>query len=94
MHAADVAAALNVDLLEPDAPAWQKGVRIVYVPVAPDERLPKVISAGVLWASTGTGLANAVIAASRASARARTETFIMVSTSGTAGRQWARLPRP
>src|SRR5580698_10160332 len=41
--AADVAAALNVNLLEPDAPAWQKGVRIVYVPVASDERLPKVI---------------------------------------------------
>ena len=42
--ATDAAAALNVDLLEPDAPAWQKGVRIVYVPVAPDERLSKVIS--------------------------------------------------
>ena len=35
------------DLLEPDAPAWQKGVRIVYVPVAADERLPKVISGAV-----------------------------------------------
>jgi ABC-type amino acid transport substrate-binding protein len=45
--ATDVAAALNVDLLEPDAPAWQKGVRIVYVPVASDERLPKVISGAV-----------------------------------------------
>ena len=42
--AEDVARALNVDLLEPDAPAWQKGVRIVYVPVAADERLPKVIA--------------------------------------------------
>ena len=45
--ATDVAAALNVDLLEPDAPAWQKGVRIVYVPVAPDERLSKVTSGAV-----------------------------------------------
>jgi glutamate/aspartate transport system substrate-binding protein len=45
--ATDVAAELNVDLLESDAPAWQKGVRIVYVPVAPDERLSKVISGAV-----------------------------------------------
>ena len=45
--AQDVAAALNVDLLEPDAPAWEKGVRIVYVPVASDERLAKVISGAV-----------------------------------------------
>ena len=45
--AVDVAASLHVDLLEPDAPAWQKGVRIIYVPVAADERLPKVISGAV-----------------------------------------------
>ena len=45
--ATDVAAALNLDLLEPDAPAWQKGVRIIYVPVAADERLAKVISGAV-----------------------------------------------
>lgn len=45
--ATDVAAALNVDLLEPEAPAWQKGVRIIYVPVASDERLSKVISGAV-----------------------------------------------
>jgi len=45
--AQDVASALNVYLLEPDAPAWQKGVRIIYVPVASDERLPKVISGAV-----------------------------------------------
>src|SRR5580698_9396324 len=45
--ATDVAASLNVDLLEPDAPVWQKGVRIVYVPVASDERLSKVISGAV-----------------------------------------------
>jgi glutamate/aspartate transport system substrate-binding protein len=45
--ATDVAAALHVDLLEPDAPAWQKGVRIIYVPVAADERLKKVIAGAV-----------------------------------------------
>ncbi len=45
--ATDVATALNVDLLEPDAPAWQKGVRIIYVPVASDERLRKVISGAI-----------------------------------------------
>ena len=45
--AADVAAALHADLLEPDAPAWQKGVRIIYVPVASDERLAKVISGAI-----------------------------------------------
>ncbi len=45
--ATDVAAALHRDLIEPDAPAWQKGVRIVYVPVAPDERLAKVVSGAI-----------------------------------------------
>ena len=45
--ATDVAAALNVYLIEADAPAWQKGVRIVYVPVAPDERLAKVASGAI-----------------------------------------------
>ncbi len=42
--AADVAAALHRDLLEPDAPAWQTGVRIAYVPVASDARLPKLVA--------------------------------------------------
>jgi glutamate/aspartate transport system substrate-binding protein len=45
--AADVAQALNRDLLEPGAPAWQTGVRIVYVPVAADERLPKLVSGAI-----------------------------------------------
>ena len=45
--AADVALALNSELLESGAPAWQKGVRIIYVPVSPDERLPKVISGAI-----------------------------------------------
>ncbi|HVY16596.1 MAG TPA: amino acid ABC transporter substrate-binding protein [Rhodopila sp.] len=45
--ATDVARTLNRDLLEPDAPAWQKGVRIVYVPVAADERLAKLVSSAI-----------------------------------------------
>ena len=45
--AEDAAAALNVDLLEPDAPAWQKGLRIAYVPVAPDDRLTKLVTGAI-----------------------------------------------
>ena len=45
--AADIARRLNTDLVEADAPAWQKGTRIVYVPVASDARMPKVISGAV-----------------------------------------------
>lgn len=45
--AEDVAQALNRDLLEPDAPSWRTGVRIAYVPLSADERLPKVISGAV-----------------------------------------------
>ena len=41
--ALDVADLLHRDLLEPDAPDWQSGLRIVYVPVKADQRLPKVI---------------------------------------------------
>jgi ABC-type amino acid transport substrate-binding protein len=56
--AEDVARTLNRDLLEPDAPAWQKGVRIVFVPVAAAERLPKVIS-GAIDLECGSTTANA-----------------------------------
>ena len=42
--AADVAATLNRDLLEPDAPAWQTGLRVVYVPLTADARLPSIMS--------------------------------------------------
>lgn len=45
--AEDVAKELSRDLVEADAPAWQKGVRIVYVPVAADERLPKLVSGAI-----------------------------------------------
>ncbi len=45
--AADVAAALNRDLVEADAPAWQTGVRIVWVPVSADARVPMVASGAV-----------------------------------------------
>jgi glutamate/aspartate transport system substrate-binding protein len=56
--AADVATVLGRDLLEPDAPAWQKGVRIVLVPVKPDERLAKVMS-GAIDLECGSTTANA-----------------------------------
>jgi glutamate/aspartate transport system substrate-binding protein len=56
--AADAAKALNRDLLEPDAPSWQKGVRITYVPVAADERLPKLVS-GAIDLECGSTTANA-----------------------------------
>ncbi len=42
--AADIAGALNRDLLEPGAADWEQGVRIVLVPVAADARLPKLLS--------------------------------------------------
>jgi glutamate/aspartate transport system substrate-binding protein len=56
--AEDVARTLNRDLLEADAPAWQTGVRIVYVPVAGDERLPKIVS-GAIDLECGSTTANA-----------------------------------
>jgi glutamate/aspartate transport system substrate-binding protein len=56
--AEDVARVLNSDLLEANAPAWQTGVRIVYVPVAADQRLPKIV-AGVIDLECGSTTANA-----------------------------------
>jgi glutamate/aspartate transport system substrate-binding protein len=56
--AEDVARTLNRDLLEADAPAWQTGIRIVYVPVAANERLEKVMS-GALDLECGSTTANA-----------------------------------
>jgi glutamate/aspartate transport system substrate-binding protein len=56
--AEQAAARLGVDLLEPEAPAWQKGLRIVYVPVATDARLPKVMS-GAVDLECGSTTANA-----------------------------------
>jgi glutamate/aspartate transport system substrate-binding protein len=56
--AEDVAKALHRDLLEADAPAWQTGVRIAYVPVAAEERLPKVVS-GAVDLECGSTTANA-----------------------------------
>ncbi len=55
--AADVAAMLQQDLLEPDAPAWQTGIRMVYVPVAADARLPMVVS-GTIDLECGSTTAN------------------------------------
>lgn len=56
--AEDVASALHRDLLEPDAPGWQTGVRIVYVPVAAEDRLPKIVS-GTIDLECGSTTANA-----------------------------------
>ena len=56
--AEDVARTLNRDLVEAGAPAWQTGVRIVYVPVAADERLPKLTS-GAIDLECGSTTANA-----------------------------------
>ena len=56
--AEDVARTLNSDLLEPDAPAWQVGVRTVYVRVTASERLPKLVS-GAIDLECGSTTANA-----------------------------------
>lgn len=45
--AEDVAAALHQDLLEADAPAWQTGVRIVFVPTVPADRLPRIVAGAI-----------------------------------------------
>ncbi len=44
--AQDVATALGRQLIEADAPAWERGVRIVYVPVTAENRLSTVQSGG------------------------------------------------
>ncbi len=55
--AADVAAALQRDLVEADAPNWQSGIRIVYVPVAADARLP-LMTSGAIDLECGSTTAN------------------------------------
>lgn len=56
--AEDVARTLHRDLLDPDAPSWQTGLRIVYVPVAAEDRLPKIVS-GAIDLECGSTTANA-----------------------------------
>ena len=56
--AEDVAQALHRDLLEPDAPGWQSGVRIAFVPVAADERVP-MMAAHAIDLECGSTTANA-----------------------------------
>jgi glutamate/aspartate transport system substrate-binding protein len=73
--AADVAKRLDTDLVEADAPAWQKGTRIVYVPVASDARLPKVIS-GAIDLECGSTTAND----ERAKTVAFSPTFFLAGT--------------
>ncbi len=55
--AADIAQALNRELLEADAPAWQQGVRMAFVPVAAEARLPKLLS-GEIDLECGSTTAN------------------------------------
>jgi len=56
--AEDVARTLNRELLEPHAPSWQVGVRVVYVPVSAEQRLPMVVS-GAVDLECGSTTANA-----------------------------------
>ena len=55
--AADIAQALNRELLEPGVPAWRQGIRIAYVPVAAEARLPKLLS-GEIDLECGSTTAN------------------------------------
>jgi ABC-type amino acid transport substrate-binding protein len=64
--AADVARTLHRDLLEPEAPAWQTGVRLVYVPITAQARLPTIVS-GEIDLECGSTTASAE--------RAKTVTF-------------------
>ncbi len=45
--ATDAASAVNRDLIEPDAPAWQTGLRIAFVTVAADDRLRMMMSGDI-----------------------------------------------
>ncbi|MFC7052583.1 amino acid ABC transporter substrate-binding protein [Hansschlegelia quercus] len=45
--ASDIAARLHRDLLEPDAAVWQTGIRLVFVPLSAEARLPKVTAGEV-----------------------------------------------
>lgn len=45
--AADAAAATNLDLVEADAPAWQRGLRLAFVTVTADDRLRMVTSGAI-----------------------------------------------
>ena len=56
--AGDVADLLNSTLLEPDAPAWQRGVRIAYVTITAEARLPSLVS-GAIDLECGSTTANA-----------------------------------
>lgn len=55
--AEDVAKLLNMELLAAGAPAWQRGLRIRYVPVAPEARLRLIVS-GEIDLECGSTTAN------------------------------------
>ena len=73
--AEDIARVLHADLLPSDAPAWQQGIRLVPVPVAADERLPKLVS-GAIDLECGSTTANA----ERARTVAFSPVFFMAGT--------------
>ena len=56
--AEDIAATLNSPLLDPGAPEWQTGIRVRYVPVAAEARLPMLV-AGSIDLECGSTTANA-----------------------------------
>ncbi len=56
--AADVAEALHLDLLEPGSPDWRTGLRVNYIPVSAEARLPMVIE-GQIDIECGATTANA-----------------------------------
>jgi glutamate/aspartate transport system substrate-binding protein len=56
--AADAATAISMPLLDDDAPAWQPGLRIVFVPISADARMQKLV-AGDIDLECGSTTANA-----------------------------------
>jgi glutamate/aspartate transport system substrate-binding protein len=56
--ATDAAALLHRDLLAADAPAWQTGLRIAYVPITAEARLRSIVS-GAIDLECGSTTANA-----------------------------------
>ncbi len=78
--AADVAALLNRDLLAPDAQAWENGLRVVYVTVSADARLPSLVS-GAIDLECGSTTGNA----ERARTVAFSPVFFLAGTKLLAG---------
>jgi glutamate/aspartate transport system substrate-binding protein len=82
--ALDVAALLHRDLLEPAAPAWQTGLRLQFIDIAADARLPGILS-GAIDLECGSTTANA----ERSKLVAFSPVFFLAGT-----KLLAPLPRP